>query len=165
MKKLTKTILALSLALAGIWTCSGASRDSVRFTLTIEDREMPDMTAYRALSLCGKAFDYEKSRNGEDVLYRWFARALLVNDLPMVLAYRGYAQWLQMGRHEISSSSNLASRATGLVLAKQAKEREWKLEGVSRSHLIGVISGGLPNGMPYPWKLPKVKGMCDSKVV
>ena len=165
MKKLTKAILALSLALAGIWTCSGASRDSVRFTLTIEDREMPDMTAYRALSLCGKAFDYEKSRNGEDVLYRWFARALLVNDLPMVLTYRGYAQWLQMGRHEISSSSNLASRATGLVLAKQAKERERKLEGVSRSHLIGVISGGLPNGMPYPWKLPKVKGMCDSKVV
>ena len=97
MWKLTKTILVLSLALAGIWTCSGASRDSVRFTLTIEDREMPDMTAYRALSLCGKAFDYEKSRNGEDVLYRWFARALLVNDLPMVLTYRGYAQWLQMG--------------------------------------------------------------------
>ena len=165
MKKLTKAILVAPLALAGVWTCSGASRDSVRFTLTIEDREMPDMTAYRALSLCGKAFDYEKSRNGEDVLYRWFARAVLVNDLPMVLTYRGYAQWLQMGRHEISSLSNLASRATELVLAKQAKEREWKLEGVSRSHLIGVISGGLPNGMPYPWKLPKVKGMCDSKVV
>ena len=165
MKKLTKAIFVATLALAGMWTCSGASRDSVRFTLTIEDCEVPDMTAYRALSLCGKAFDYEKSRNGEDVLYRWFARALLVNDLPMVLTYRGYAQWLQMGMHEISSSSNLESRATEHVLAKQAKERERKLEGVSRSHLIGVISGGLPNGMPYPWKLPKVKGMCDSKVV
>lgn len=140
----------------------------IRFTLTFEDRPVPDISSYQALSLHGAGFDSHKNACQEDVLYEWFARALLANNLSMALTYRGYAQ--SQNRGSLSSEQDLKDRAAEFVIRTQTREHEVgshgrNFDGVSLDRLIGVLSKVLPDGAPYPWVLPKIKGKCYSKVV
>ena len=155
----------------------------IRFMLTFEDRPVPDISSYQALSLHGAGFDYHKNAHQEEVLYQWFARALLRSDLHMALTYGGYAQYL--ARHgsdhllkRIFShnrdvrilESELSQMVTELVINEQIRSHEIhsdgrRYDGVSLSHLTGVLSKVVPDGAPYPWALPKIKGKCYSKVV
>ena len=145
-----------------------ARSPTVRFALTFEDRPIPDMSSYQALILHGEGFDYHKNAGHEDVLYNWFARALLANNLPMALTYRGYGQ--AQNRDGRGPNRDLKDMATDFVVSTQIKDHEVGLhgrnfDGISLDRLIGVITKELPDGVPYPWNLPKIKGKCYSKVV
>ena len=140
----------------------------IRFTLTFEDRPIPDISSYQALSLHGAGFDYHKNASDENVLYEWFARALFANNLSMALTYRGYAQ--SQNRGSLSPEHDLKDRAAEFVIRTQTREHEVgshgrNFDGVSLDRLIGVLSDVLPDGAPYPWVLPKIKGKCYSKIV
>lgn len=140
----------------------------IRFTLTFVGSPVPDISSYQALSLHGAGFDSHKNACQEDVLYEWFARALLANNLSMALTYRGYAQ--SQNRGSLSSEQDLKDRAAEFVIRTQTREHEVgshgrNFDGVSLDRLIGVLSKVLPDGAPYPWVLPKIKGKCYSKVV
>ncbi len=140
----------------------------VRFTLTFEDRPIPDISSYQALSLHGAGFDKHKNACQADVLYEWFARALLANNLSMALTYRGYAQ--AQNRGSLGPEHDLKDCATEFVVRTQTREHEVgshgrNFDGISLARLIGVLSKVLPDGAPYPWVLPKIKGKCYSKVV
>jgi hypothetical protein len=157
-------IVAVGIPLA----VSGYRTPPVRFTLKFENCPMPDVSSYQALILHGSGFDYHKNVYQEYVLYEWFARALLANNLPMSLTYRGYAQINNCGRFE--TNSNLKDMATDFVISTQIKDHEVgvhgrNFDGISLSRLIGHFSKVLPDGAPYPWVLPKIKGKCYSKVV
>ena len=134
----------------------------VRFTLTFEDRPIPDISSYQALSLHGAGFEYEKSASYGRALYRWFARALLANNLSMALTYRGYAQPVCRDGH--AADLDLEATATEQAVANQVMGRKAGID-VSPYHLVGIISKVLPDGAPYFWNLPKIKGKCYSKVV
>jgi hypothetical protein len=154
----------------------------IRFTLTFEDRPVPDISSYQVLSLHGAGFDYHKNAHQEEVLYQWFARALLRNNLHVALTYGGYAQYLaghgndHLLKHNFSlhreggiPESDLSQMVTELVFNEQIRSHEHydgiRYDGVSLRHLTGVLSKVLPDGAPYPWALPKIKGKCYSKVV
>ena len=154
----------------------------IRFTLTFEDRPVPDISSYQALSLHGAGFDYHKNAHQEEVLYQWFARALLRNNLHVALTYGGYAQYLagygndHLLKHNFSlhregriPESDLSQMVTELVFNEQIRSHEHydgiRYDGVSLRHLTGVLSKVLPDGAPYFWNLPKIKGKCYSKVV
>jgi len=161
------TVLAIvSVGVSVRIACSKSS--TVRFALTIEDRPVPDMSSCQALILHGAGFDYHKNACQECVLYKWFARALLANNLPMALTYRGYAQ----SRHHdgLGPNRDLKDMATEFVISTQIKDHEVDLhgrnfDGISLNRLIGVITKVPTDGAPYPWVLPRIKGKCYSKVV
>ena len=159
-------------------TCVG-----VRFALAFENHPIPDMSSYHALTLHGAGFDYHKNAHQEDVLYQWFARALLRNNLHMALTYSGYAHYLvghgnyerlvhtrSLYREGNVTAFDLKQMVTEFVFNEQIRSREINFDGrrcagVSLSHLIGILSKVLPDGAPYPWELPKIKGKCYSRVV
>lgn len=159
------------------------TRDGVRFALAFENHPLPDMSSYHALTLHGAGFDYHKNAHQEEVLYQWFARALLRSDLHMALTYGGYAQYLaghgsdrllkrifSHNRDVRILESELSQMVTELVINEQIRSHEIhsdgrRYDGVSLSHLTGVLSKVLPDGAPYPWVLPKIKGKCYSKIV
>ena len=159
------------------------TRVGVRFALAFENHPLPDMSSYHALTLHGAGFDYHKNAHQEEVLYQWFARALLRSDLHMALTYGGYAQYLaghgsdhllkrifSHNRDVRILESELSQMVTELVINEQIRSHEIhsdgrRYDGVSLSHLTGVLSKVLPDGAPYPWALPKIKGKCYSKVV
>ena len=134
----------------------------IRFTLTFEDRPIPDVSAYQALSLHGAGFEYEKSASYGRALYRWFARAIQENGLSMALTYRGYSQPVCRDGH--AADLDLEATATEQAVANQVMGRKAGID-VSPYHLVGIISKVLPDGAPYFWNLPKIKGKCYSKVV
>lgn len=134
----------------------------IRFTLTFEDRPVPDISSYQALSLHGAGFEYKKSAGFGNVLYRWFARAIRENGLSMALTYRGYSQPVCRDGH--AADLDLEATATEQAVAKQVMGHKAGID-VSPYHLVGIISKVLPDGAPYFWNLPKIKGKCYSKVV
>ena len=153
------TVLAIVAVVVAVRIAYSKS-STVRFTLTFEDCPVPDMSSYHALILHGAGFDYKRSGGYERVLYGWFARALHYNGLQMALTYRGYAQCPR--RDDPGSNVDLANMATEQVVANQVRLRTAGIYA-SPFHLIGISSKVLPDGAPYSWNLPKIKGSAIRK--
>ena len=163
MKRSLVALLSVCLAAGCLWG------DTVSFTLKIADRAIPDMRGYEALWLTGEGFKRE-NEIGLGKTYGWYARALQTANLDWKLSYDGYADKVRIGEGRSYGydlpGNTLTNETTALCQESERWRREKKLEGVSKSMLIGVISGCQPNGAPHAWELPdyETPGDCEAIV-